>query len=59
MLVVNPTCVPPDPSTACSNGFFWTDKGFEYPLMWGIVALAFVILGGGRYSIDALIGREF
>lgn len=41
------------------NGFFWTDKGFEYPLMWGIVALAFVILGGGRYSIDALIGREF
>ena len=41
------------------NGFFWTDKGFEYPLMWGIVALAFVILGGGRYSVDALIGREF
>ena len=36
------------------NGFFWTDKGFEYPLMWGIVALlAFVILGGGRYSVDA------
>lgn len=41
------------------NGFFWTDKGFEYPLMWGIVALAFVILGGGRYSVDAVIGREF
>ena len=41
------------------NGFFWTDKGFEYPLLWGIVALAFVIRGGGRYSLDALIGREF
>jgi putative oxidoreductase len=41
------------------NGFFWTAKGFEYPLMWGIVAFAFVILGGGRYSVDALIGREF
>lgn len=41
------------------NGFFWTNKGFEYPLLWGVVALAFVLLGGGRYSLDALIGREF
>ncbi|BAE52441.1 DoxX family protein [Paramagnetospirillum magneticum] len=41
------------------NGFFWTSGGVEYPLMWGIVALAFVIRGGGRFSADALIGREF
>jgi putative oxidoreductase len=40
------------------NGFFWTDGGFEYPLFWGIVALAFVLRGGGRYSLDALIGKE-
>ena len=40
-------------------GFGWTKPGYEYPLMWGIVALAFVILGGGRYSVDARIGREF
>jgi putative oxidoreductase len=39
-------------------GFFWTDGGFEYPLFWGIVALAFAIRGGGRYSLDALIGYE-
>jgi putative oxidoreductase len=39
-------------------GFFWTDGGFEYPLMWGLIALAFVLRGGGRYSVDALIGRE-
>jgi putative oxidoreductase len=39
-------------------GFFWTDGGFEYPLFWGIVALAFVLRGGGRYSLDALIGYE-
>jgi putative oxidoreductase len=39
-------------------GFFWTDGGFEYPLLWGIVALAFVLRGGGRYSLDALIGYE-
>ncbi|MBX9635242.1 MAG: DoxX family protein [Magnetospirillum sp.] len=39
-------------------GFFWTSGGFEYPLLWGVAALAFAILGGGRYSADALIGRE-
>ena len=40
-------------------GFFWTDGGYEYPLFWAIVALSFVIRGGGAYSFDALIGREF
>jgi putative oxidoreductase len=39
-------------------GFFWTAGGYEYPLLWGIVALSFAIRGGGRYSGDALIGRE-
>ena len=41
-----------------SLGFFWTNGGFEYPLFWGLAALSFVICGGGRYSLDALIGRE-
>jgi putative oxidoreductase len=40
------------------NGFFWTDGGFEYPLMWGLAALSFVIRGGGRLSLDAVIGIE-
>jgi putative oxidoreductase len=39
-------------------GFFWTSGGYEYPLLWGIVALSFVIRGGGRYSVDGLIARE-
>jgi putative oxidoreductase len=39
-------------------GFFWTNGGYEYPLLWGIVALSYAIRGGGRYSGDALIGRE-
>ena len=39
-------------------GFFWTTGGFEYPLLWGVVALYFVVRGGGRYSLDAVIGRE-
>ena len=41
------------------NGFFWVNGGFEYPLMWGLIALAFVFRGGGAVSIDARIGREF
>lgn len=41
------------------NGFFWTDGGYEYPLMWGLLALGFVLRGSGAYSIDARIGREF
>ena len=41
------------------NGFFWGNGGFEYPLLWGLIALAFVLRGGGPVSIDARIGREF
>lgn len=41
-----------------ANGFFWTDKGFEYPLLWSVVAAYFVVRGGGRYSVDHLIGKE-
>lgn len=40
------------------SGFFWTAGGIEYPLLWGLAALSFVFSGGGRYSIDALLGRE-
>jgi putative oxidoreductase len=40
-------------------GLFWTAGGYEYPLLWGVVALFFAIRGGGRLSVDALIGREF
>lgn len=39
-------------------GFFWTSGGYEYPLLWGLVALSFVLRGGGRFSVDRLIGRE-
>ncbi len=39
-------------------GFFWTSGGYEYPLMWALLALSFVVRGGGRYSVDAMIGRE-
>jgi putative oxidoreductase len=41
------------------NGFFWTSGGYEYPLMWTLVAVAIVLRGGGRYSVDARLGLPF
>ena len=38
------------------QGFFWSDGGIEYPLMWGILALAIFLRGGGAYSLDAKLG---
>ncbi len=42
-----------------SKGYFAATSGIEFPLMWGLIAIAFVLRGGGKYSIDARIGREF
>lgn len=39
-------------------GFFWNKGGYEYPLFWGLMALAILIQGGGRLSLDARIGKE-
>ncbi len=39
-------------------GFFWNNGGWEYPVLWAVVALMFVVRGGGQYSLDRLIGRE-
>lgn len=41
------------------NGFLWTERGWEYPALWAIVALVFLVRGGGRFSVDDKIGREF
>lgn len=40
------------------NGFFWNQGGYEYPLMWGILALVLLIRGGGDHSLDARLSRE-
>jgi len=40
------------------KGFFWTTGGLEYSLLIGMVALVFLIKGGGRFSIDHALGRE-
>lgn len=38
------------------QGFFWSDGGYEYPLMWGVLGLAILLRGGGAYSLDARLG---
>jgi putative oxidoreductase len=40
-------------------GYFWTNRGFEYALLWWLLCTAIVFRGGGRFSIDYLLGREF
>ena len=39
-------------------GYFWTNRGFEYALLWWLLYLAIFFKGGGRYSIDRKLGWE-
>ncbi len=41
------------------NGYFWTSRGAEFALVLLVVCVAFVIGGGGRYSLDRRLGKEF
>ena len=41
------------------RGAFWTTGGIEVALLLAIATFAFVLGGGGRYSLDHAIGREF
>jgi putative oxidoreductase len=46
-------------SIALGPTYPWIDRGIEYPLILGFVALLISARGGGVYSIDRLVGREF
>jgi len=41
------------------NGYFWTNRGIEYALLWWLLCIAIFFRGGGRFSLDHLIGKEF
>ena len=41
------------------NGFFARAGGYEFALLWGMVALGIFLRGGGELSVDRKIGREF
>jgi|SRR5690349_1171565 putative oxidoreductase len=40
-------------------GYFWTNRGVEYALLWWLLCLAIFFRGGGEYSIDRKLSREF
>jgi putative oxidoreductase len=40
-------------------GYFWTGRGIEYALLWWLLCAAIMVRGGGRYSIDHYVGKEF
>ena len=42
-----------------AKGFFWTQGGAEFSVLIFVVGLVFLIRGGGRYSLDERMGREF
>ena len=44
---------------AAPRGLLWTSNGFEVALLLGLATIGFVFGGGGRYSLDRVIGREF
>jgi putative oxidoreductase len=39
--------------------YFWNQLGMEYTLMWTVATFYFLVVGGGRISLDHLIGRAF
>ncbi len=41
-----------------AKGFFWTAGGLEFSLLLLVVALVFMIRGGGEYSIDRKLSKE-
>ena len=41
------------------SGFLWAPRGFEVGLEMMLMFIAICFGGGGRYSLDRVIGREF
>ena len=39
-------------------GWFFNQRGGEYPLMWGIFFFCIALRGGGNLSVDNVIGKE-
>jgi putative oxidoreductase len=42
-----------------AKGFFWSNGGMEYSILILLVALVFVVRGGGEYSLDKSMAKEF
>jgi putative oxidoreductase len=44
---------------AAPRGLFWTTNGMEITILMALVFIGLIFGGGGRYSVDRLIGYEF
>ncbi len=42
-----------------AKGFFWTKSGYEFPMLWALLMLAIFLGGGGKYSVDSKMRKEF
>jgi putative oxidoreductase len=40
------------------GGFGWTNRGYEYPVLWGLIMLGIALRGGGPYSLDRRVGKQ-
>jgi putative oxidoreductase len=45
--------------TSTHFGFFWTKGGMEYSLLLLLSSLVFLVRGGGEYSLDSKMAKEF
>jgi putative oxidoreductase len=43
---------------ALRANFAWIDRGWEFPLVLGLIALFIAFRGGGEWSLDRLLKRE-
>lgn len=41
------------------RGYWWTVGGWETPLFWGIAFIVIFANGGGKWSVDRALGKEF
>jgi putative oxidoreductase len=41
------------------RGYGAAVNGWEFPLFWLLVLIAILLRGGGPYSVDRMIGKEF
>jgi putative oxidoreductase len=41
------------------NGYFWGRQGYEFSLLWLLLFTAILFRGGGRYSVDHYLRKEF
>jgi len=44
--------------TSNTGGFFWTKQGSEFSILLLVVALVFLVRGGGEMSMDRKMGKE-